>query len=87
MTLFDSKNYWQEEAEDLSRALAALMRHIGVEHIQCENWNIYIASGWGADAIEVDENGQRVNRSPVWIDAFEAGINNSKGDDDVRTAI
>lgn len=83
MAAFNINNHWQEEAEDLSRALAALMRHIGVEQIQCENWNIYLANGWGADAIEIDENGQRVNRSPVWIDAFESEINNRKDGHDV----
>lgn len=71
---FDSKEYWQEEAEDLSRTLAAVLRSQGLDHGQFENWHCYLAAGWGAGAIEVDEKGQRVPRSPVWIDAFEESL-------------
>lgn len=72
---FDSKEYWEAAAEDLSRALAAMLRHYGLTHGQFENWEVYLASGGGADAIEVDENGKRTH-SPAWIDAFEYALNN-----------
>lgn len=68
---FDSKEFWQEKYEDISRALAAMLRAQGLSHGQFENWRVYLAEGWGADAIEVDESGKRVPRSPTWIDAFE----------------
>lgn len=54
--------------------MAAMLRAQGITHATFENWHVYLADGWGADAIEVDETGQRVPRSPVWIDDFEAHI-------------
>lgn len=74
MTDFNSKEFWQEEAEDLSRALAAVLRHYGIKDAQFENWHVYIAAGYGAAAMEVDENNRRVPRSPVWIDVFEQSL-------------
>lgn len=82
MADFDSKEFWQEEAEDLSRALAAVLRHYGIESARFENWNVYIAAGYGAAAIEVDENNRRVPRSPVWIDVFEQSLIYPENKDD-----